>query len=187
VSVLKEQNREEAELITPENVYLNGKLSNNDYFGMHYFRYKLRIDPKNPYMGIEFSANSAFVNWALSKEEFTPENSTDLEGWEATYMNGRTILTFKVPENSDLSNNFLYLIVFNIDKQTIEPSLANYVFKYMNAKDKEYFKKFVPKNTKVDLKKITDPNTYMTNYTLTFNIAHEYIQGEDIIYYIKFI
>ena len=185
VSVLKEQNREEAELITPENVYLNGKLSNNDYFGMHYFRYKLRIDPKNPYMGIEFSANSAFVNWALSKEEFTPENSTDLEGWEATYMNGRTILTFKVPENSDLSNNFLYLIVFNIDKQTIEPSLANYVFKYMNAKDKEYFKKFVPKNTKVDLKKITDPNTYMTNYTLTFNIAHEYIQGEDIIYYIK--
>ena len=176
VSILREQGREEINSIIPENVYINGKLTNNEYFGLQYLRYKLKIDRNNPYMSIEFSANSIFINWAVSTSEYTPENGTFSEV-EQYKKNGRTIYKFRVPESPEISN-CLYLIVFNIDKQTIEPELSNFVFKYMNFKNSTTFYNF-EQPSMVDL--INNEN----GYTVIFKPGKNYKDGEELTYYVK--
>jgi len=185
VSILREQGREEAELYTPENVYLNGKLTNNEYFGLNYLRYKLRVDKKNPYMGIEFAANSKYINWVVSTSEYIPENSTnELKEWEANYINGRSVVTFKVPEN-DTINNTLYLIVFNIDHQIIKSKLSNFVFKYINANDKIYINILKTIDPNITVEQKSDQTNHSTNYILTFSPFDKEVEADDVIYYIK--
>ena len=177
VSVLGEQGREDINSVIPENVYINGKLTNNEYFGIHYLRYKLKVDRNNPYMSIEFSSSSVFVNWAVSHEEYTPENYTNFTEVHAEKKNGRTIYRFKIPENPDITN-YLYLLIFNIDKQTLEPELSNFVFKYMNFKNSSTFYNF---EETAMAKKKQDGN----NYIVTFKPGKNYNQGEELVYYVK--
>ena len=176
VSVLGEQGREEINSVIPENVYINGKLTNNEYFGIFYLRYKLKVDKKNPYMSIEFSSSSVFVNWCVSHEEYTPENYTFTE--KVSYrINGRTIFKFRVPESTDIKK-YLYLIIFNIDKQTIEPELSNFVFKYMNFKDNSTFYNF-------EQTSVVGWEKKDRNYVVTFNPGKNYKDGEELTYYVK--
>ena len=176
VSILGEQGREEINSVIPENVYINGKLTNNEYFGIHFLRYKLKIDRNNPYMNIEFSSSSIFVNWCVSNDEYTPENYTFPESFSEK-RNGRTIYKFKIPENPEIKN-YLYLIIFNIDKQTIEPELSNFVFKYMNFKDSSTF--YNLEQTAID--KSTNNGK---DYVVTFKPGKNYKEGEELTYYIK--
>ena len=176
VSVLGEQGRDEIDSVIPENVYINGKLTNNEYFGIFYLRYKLKVDKKNPYMSLEFSSSSVFVNWCVSHEEYTPENYTFPE--RVSYkINGRTIYKFKVPETPDIKN-YLYLIIFNIDKQTIEPELSNFVFKYMNFKDNTTFYNF-------EQTSFVNMTRNDKDYIMTFKPGKNYRDGEELTYYVK--
>jgi hypothetical protein len=177
VSILGEQGREEINSVIPENVYINGKLTNNEYFGIHYLRYKLKVDKKNPYMSIEFSSSSVFVNWAVSNEEYTPDNYTNFTDIQQYKINGRTIYKFRIPESPEISN-YLYLIIFNIDKQTIEPELSNFVFKYMNFKNSSTFYNF-------EQTSMVDMTTNNKDYILNFKPGKNYKDGEELTYYVK--
>ena len=77
LSILSEQTSLELKLFAPENVYLNGKLGNNELLDLHYFRHKLKTDINNPYMLLEFAANSNEVKWFVSIKEF--DNDGDKE------------------------------------------------------------------------------------------------------------
>ena len=178
VSVLKEQTTIEKRVFSPENVYLSGKLGKNELFDTHYFRYKLKSDPHNPYMLIEFSAISRHIKWAVSTSEYDNQNATnEFNDWEAKSINGRNIVVFKVPDN--VINNTIYLIVFNEENQKIDPRLANFVFKYMNGNNKNSFFGFEIKNPKITVKNGT---TYK-DYILSFSPALE--QEADMAYYVK--
>ena len=77
LSILREQTNLESKLFAPENVYLNGKLGNNELLDLHYFRHKLKTDINNPYMLIEFAANSKEVKWFVSTKEFANDADKD--------------------------------------------------------------------------------------------------------------
>ena len=180
VTILKEQTSLEPGLYAPENVYINGKLSNNEILDIHYFRHKLRTDINNPYMLVEFSAISSDIKWFISRFEFNESNIMDLPEMENKYKNGKRIVVFKVPDN--VVNNSLYLIVYNEkknDTNKIDPKLANYVFKYMNGVNKESLFKFELPNSKV--------NYQRKNKTHELSFDMPFIPSEDeyITYYVK--
>ena len=180
VTILKEQTSLEPGLYAPENVYINGKLSNNEILDIHYFRHKLRTDINNPYMLVEFSAISSDIKWFISRFEFNESNIMDLPEMENKYKNGKRIVVFKVPDN--VVNNSLYLIVYNEkknDTNKIDPKLANYVFKYMNGINKESLFKFELPNSKV--------NYQRKNKTHELSFDMPFIPSEDeyITYYVK--
>ena len=122
----REQSKNEAKLFAPEYVYLNGKLLSDS----PKYKYKLRTDPQNPYMQVEFSSNNYFIVYCIGIDDNCNEkneHSKELEELEDMYINGRNILTFKVPESIlEESNTLLY----------------GYVFKYMNGKAKDSFFSF---------------------------------------------
>ena len=181
VTILKEQNNLETRLYAPENVYVNGKLSNNEIFDLHYFRHKLRTDINNPYMLIEFSANSLDVKWFVSTSEFDNNIIEELPEKETKYKNGKESMIFKVPFEK-VANNSLYLIVYNEKKNStnkINPKLANYVFKYMNGENKNSLFKFELPDSKVDYHRENK------NYELTFLVPFEANEQEAITYYVK--
>ena len=120
----------------PEDIYINGKLSNKEQINNPYFIYKLKTDIlEKPVMRIEFSANSDFVKWDVFSD-IQLQNKVD---GERKYLNGRYILTFQIPKNND---NYLYLKIYNDDKTRIDPKLCNYVFKYTNGKSVYSFFEF---------------------------------------------
>ena len=171
----------ESKLFAPENVYINGKLANNDLFDIHFIRYKLRSDINNPYMLIEFSANSLEIKWLISNDEFNSHNKIDLPEMEKKFTNGKTIMIFKVSFEK-LVGKSLYLIVYNqkIDSTNkINPKLTNYVFKYMNGENKNSLFKFELPDSKVEYRKVNK------NHDLSFVIPFEPIEKESITYYVK--
>jgi hypothetical protein len=181
VTILKEQNNLETRLYAPENVYVNGKLSNNEIFDLHYFRHKLRTDINNPYMLIEFSANSLDVKWFVSTSEFDNNIIEELPEKETKYKNGKESMIFKVPFEK-VANNSLYLIVYNENKTStnkINPKLANYIFKYMNGENKDSLFKFELPDSKVEHK------IENKNHELSFLVPFEANEQEAITYYVK--
>ena len=182
VSILREQTSLDSKVFAPENVYINAKLSNNDLFDTHYFRHKLRTDPNNPYMIVEFSAISKDVNWFVSLNDYdNSANSTNFTEMSTKYVNGKHIMIFKVPSEKVI-NNTLYLVVYNLKKNSsdvIYPELANYVFKYMNGETNNSLFTMEIKNStvkhKVDKK----------NHELSFQIPFEAQENEAIAYYVK--
>ena len=181
VTILKEQTSLDTGLFAPENVYINGKLSNNEIFDIHYFRHRLRTDNLNQYMLIEFSAISKDIKWFISTYEFDINNLMELPEMEDKFKNGKRTIIFKVPTEK-VVNNSLFLIVYNENKNStneINKKLANYVFKYMNGIDKDSLFKFELQNSKVEHKKVGN------NHELNFSIPFIPGEQETITYYVK--
>ena len=172
VSILNENNNN---YFAPEYVYLNGKLSNKKEIEHNKFVYKLRTDSLNPFMTVEFSSNGNFVKWEVSTSDTTDDKLTE----EKVYLNGRYLMTFKVPDNVLNSNSPLYLIVYT-DERTINPKLSNYVFKYMNGKSMDSFFVFEQEKDLVDYN-ITVNKNGKKSYTITFYPVEQF----DVNYYVK--
>ena len=187
VSILREQTNLDSKLFAPENVYLNGKLGNNELLDLHYFRHKLKTDINNPYMLIEFAANSKEVKWFVSTKEFANDADkdtkaeTEFEEEETVEKNGKISLIFRAPLEK-VVNNSLYLIVYNekgSSSNKINPQLCNYVFKYMNAPSKDSLYNFYLRNPKVELTKTEK------DYKLSFERALDISEEDSITYYVK--
>ena len=187
LSILREQTGLESKLFAPENVYLNGKLGNNELLDLHYFRHKLKTDINNPYMLIEFAANSKEVKWFVSTKEFANDADknnqaeTEFEEEDIVEKDGKTSLIFRAPIEK-VVNNSLYLIVYNekgSSSNKINPKLCNYVFKYMNAPSKDTLYNFYLRNPRVDLTKTNN------DYKLSFERALDIAEGDSITYYVK--
>ena len=187
LSISREQTSLDRKLFEPENVYLNGKLGNNELINMHYFRHRLKTDINNPYMLIEFAANSKEIGWFVSTQEFansTDKNKTeftDFEEQEIIERNGKVTFMFRAPIEK-VTNNSLYLIVFNENgnsENRIDPRLCNYVFKYMNAISKDNLFNIYLKNSTVELNKVEK------DYRLSFERALDVSDSEYLTYYVK--
>ena len=182
VSVLREQTTSQSKLFVPENVYINGKLSNNDHLGKTHFRHKLLVDTDNPLMLIEFSSNSEDVKWAISKNSNDESNSTSLNKVAEAYVDGKSKYLINITDIVD--NNSIYLNVFykskNPDNNKINSKLAYYVFKYMRGNDARNLFDLKLKNRTVSHSKKEK------TYTLQFEHALENkAEEEDVTYYVK--
>ena len=185
LSVLREQTDLVSYLYAPENVYVNGKLGNNELLDLHYFRHKLKTDINNPYMLIEFAANSKEVKYFISTKEFADDSDnkgdTAFEEEQTITQNGKVSIMFRAPIEK-IVNNSLYLIVYNEkgnSNNKINPKLCNYVFKYMNAPSKDTLYNFHLKDPKVKLTRTSN------DYSLSFEKALDTVEGESITYYVK--
>ena len=176
ISVLREHGKSEANLFIPEHVYLNGKITNDT----PKYVYKLRTNPSNPYMHIEFSSNNKLIEYAIGLEENIESNSNELIVVENDNLNGKKIMTFQIPEYFLSSNTVLYMVVFYKGGNELDSRLGNFVFQYMNTKEKENFFSFGPKDTKIEYE-ITGNNNGKKSYKISFSPA-EAIEGN---YYIK--
>ena len=176
ISVLGEQGEKEANLFIPEHVYLNGKITNKT----PKYKYKLRTNPSNPYMHIEFSSNNKLIEYVIGFDENIESNSTRITAVGNYNLNGKKIMTFQVPETVLSSNNVLYMIVFYKGGIELDSRLGNFVFQYMNTKEKENSFSFGPKNTKIEYE-ITGNNNGKKSYKISFSPA-EAIEAN---YYIK--
>ena len=86
-------------------------------------------------MRIQFAANSKNINFCISEEKGQKTNST-FNDFDAKIERGKIFITFKKPENCD----YIYLNVFLSDKvRILDKRLNNYVFKYINAKNRNKF------------------------------------------------
>jgi hypothetical protein len=181
VSVLREQTTSESKLFVPENVYINGKLSNNDHLGKTHFRHKLFVDKDNPLMLIEFSSNSEDVKWAVSKNPDEENNSTSFNKIKEEFIDGKSKYLINITDIVD--NNSIYLNVFYKSKNPddkINSKLAYYVFKYMRGNDASNLFDVKLKNRKVSHTKNEK------TYTLQFEPALENkAEEEDVTYYVK--
>ena len=166
LSLVREQSKNEAKLFAPEYVYLNGKLLSDS----PKYKYKLRTDPQNPYMQVEFSSNNYFIIFCIGIDDKCyehNEHSKELEELEDMYINGRNILTFKVPESILEESNTLYMVIYYIeDVYKLDSRLANYVFKYMNGKAKDSFFSFPQDRDLVEYEMTKDSDG--TNYKISF-------------------
>jgi len=181
VSVLREQTAAESKLFVPENVYINGKLSNNDHLGKSHFRHKLLVDKDNPLVLIEFSSNSENVKWAISQNETDEKNSTVFKKIREEIIDGKSKYLINVTDNVD--NNSIYLNVFYKSKNSedkINSKLAYYVFKYMRGIDAiNLF------DLNLTSRNVTHSQKGKT-HTLQFEPALENkAEEEDVTYYVK--
>ena len=201
VSVLREQNANESKLFVPENVYINGKLSNNEQLGKSHFRHKLLVDNNNPLMLIEFSSNNEDVKWAVSKNPNEEKNST-FNKISEEFVDGKSKYLINITDIVD--NNSIYLNVFyksnnttdknknstdknnnstdknNNSTEKINSKLAYYVFKYIRGNDARNLFDVKLKTRNVSLSKKDK------TYTLQFEPALENkAEEEDVTYYVK--
>ena len=186
VSLLKEQNTFEANVSAPENVYLNGKLSQVEVLEAHYFRHKLKMDPNKNWTYIEFAANSKDIQWFVSPLELSDEPFNNFADKSNITLNGRQLLIFRKPE--DMPSNYLYLVVYNFKKSKDNPinsKLANYVFKYNNLDKKIDLNMFKIENPKIEVTNTTSSDNKVT-YNLKFDPAlKSNSENEAVSYYVK--
>ena len=99
--------------------------------------YKLKTDSKiSNYVRVQFSTNSEFVDFSISKEKAQRTNGTFNETLSKR-QRGITFVTITRPNDTE----YLYLNIF-LKSDSKNRKLNNYVFKYMNALDKEEFTEF---------------------------------------------
>ena len=176
VGILKEPSENGEDLFVNDNVYYNGKFSNDKDISSHVFKYKLRYDTKNPKIRIEFSANSDLIKYAVTIDK---NSKTDYEGLinvQKKYLNGRDIMTFEVPK---IGSNSLYLIIYHDKDNDINPKLTNYIFKYIFGNYINEFYEFPIKNDTLEITEIE------RNGLKTYTISFYPIQTYDVTYYIK--
>ena len=110
--------------------------------------YKLETNEKiSNYVRIQFSANSKFVDFAISEKPGDMKNGT-FQDFEKKRERGVVFVTFKRPAKAE----YLYLTVF-AKEDAGNNKLYNYVFKYINALRKELFfeYKIVGNNPKIEV------------------------------------
>ena len=178
VSILREQGEKESQLFAPEHVYLNGKLPNNS--NNPKYRYKLRTLPNNPYMRIEFSANNELIEYAIGTDENIEGHSKELLEVENNYLNGKYLMTFRIPESILSTDNGLFMVVYYKGEKQLDSRLANYIFKYMNGKNKESFFSFPQEKDRIEYE-IIGNNNGIKDYRISFYPVEHY----SVNYYIK--
>ena len=178
LSVLREQSGPEDLSFTPESVYLNGKLElkANE---VPYYAYKLKIDPKKPYMCIEFSSNNDDIECAVrDNENFSKEMITELIDFENNDYNGKHVMTFKLPERMLNQTALYFIIYYNGTGQEVDPCLTNYVFKYMFGNSKDSFFVFPHEQDEVEytiLESTHDKTSYEIKFHPILNYQVNYI------------
>ena len=179
-----------SEILIDENKYIFGKLYENNYKNI----YKLKVDDNAEYIMIQFSANSEIVNYTISIGD--NEEAKDIfENYIIKKEKGKTITTFKRPNNIE----YLYLNIYennntNISKKNYE-KLKNYVFKYKNIFDEKKLNEYPILNGNNKLKctiterkgerliqlsynKIENDSNYEIIYSLKLVNKKDYIEGE---------
>ena len=166
-------NENDLSYFAPENVYINGKLTNTEDINNPSFVYKLRAESTFKIMNIEFSANSDFVKWDLYTDA---ECKNKIDGMKV-YSNGRHLMS--VPFPSDMENNALYLKIYNDDRTKINPKLCNYIFKYAAGLSNNVFFDLEEKND------ILNYDITMKNGHRVFDISFLPIEQYSMNYFIK--
>ena len=156
----------------PEGVYLNGKLSKVTNKKK---TYHLQVDQKKPYLMVEYAAISDLISFVLTTEKDSENNyfSSSIKNEDE---NGRHVLIIKLDDDILSGKKNLYFVIFS-KSNNLNEKLDNYVFKYLSASDKSYFKTILDKS-KSDI--TVDVNG--ENYKISFNPINQY---SDVSYYIK--
>ena len=140
-----------------QKLYQFGKIENSGEI----YCYKLAADFNNTkYMRIQFSANSRYVNFAISSKPNVKTNDS-LPELTGKRLNGLRIVTFKKPANA----YYLYMNVF-LTEDSKDKRLNNFVFKYINAFEVSGFQEYkvVNNDHKVKIQKESGKT-----YKVTFN------------------
>ena len=72
---------------TPENAYLNGKLSNNQDTQTNSFVYKLKTVHTRKFMRVEFASNNDYVKWEVCKDKELEQKIGENDELGAEYLN----------------------------------------------------------------------------------------------------
>ena len=168
----------ESSFFAPQSVYINSKLSEVESDEDLLFAYKLKAEKEKKFMRIEFSANSNYVKWGVSLNKNYNSNTGIIEP-EEKEENGRSFLTFEVPQEIFTTyENTLYLVV-HWDDGKIKKGLGSYIFKYMNGISRESFFTFPQEENKIDYSIIK--HGQLINYEISFSPVEQY----DVNYYVK--
>ena len=171
-----------------QKLYQFGKIVNPE----EVISYKLKTDSKKShYVRVQFSGNSEYVDFTISQEKGVKNNAT-FNDTTIKRQRGITFVTFKRPEDAE----FLYLNVF-LNDSLGHKKLNNYVFKYINALEKESFKEFkiMYNNPRINVQNINgtikvlfSPIDYVPNpeekidttilYSVKLAANNTYVQGE---------
>ena len=157
----------------PENIYYNGKISNND--NNDKFIYLLSYNKDRPYLMLEFSSNTDLVQWVISTNPSDEKNEFSFIDNET--VNGKNTITIELTDAILKSNPKIYLIVFT--KVQIDPKLGNYIFKYVNAKSQTKLRSLSELNSNVTYEIVKDGEKI--NYKISFYP----IDNTEVSYYIK--
>ena len=157
----------------PENVYLNGKISDDNTR----FVYLLKYYSDSTLLNLEYSANTDAIKWILTTDYLASENDPNFQVVKNETVNGRQILTIKLPNNFYESNPKLYLIIQATTN--LNTKLGHYIFKYTNAKDEKELIYYNQPNNNITFKKETKDGK--TNYKVDFYP----IENNNVSYYIK--
>ena len=179
LSILKRKNEIEEEILVSENVYYNGKFSNEKTNSSSYFIYKLKVDKQNTFMRIELSANSNYVKWVVTSDKKSRVDADNLIEPEKHYLNGRDVMIFEIP-NKILKEENLFLIIYIDNDNLINSDIYNFIFKYENGKDRENFFELPSlEDNKINCEIKENENGYKS-YSISF-----YPLYKNIVYYIK--
>ena len=155
-----------SEIPVTEKIYQYGNIKGDEIVS-----YKLKVDNYTGYMRIQFSANSRNLDFALSD---SPNKKNNLiTGIDKKEERGLHFFTFNKP-----NKDYIYMNVFAKDAKT-DSKLNNYVFKYINAKEKESFYEYKILNEVEDIK----TNLEKSVLTVKFNRIEN--KNVDVTYSLK--
>ena len=164
-----------------QKLYQFNKLENKDTV----ISYKLAVDTKNSnFIRVQFSANSDYVNFSLSKEKGSKTNGFS----NIDQSVGRGIKFATLERTTNLE--YFYLNVFWNGTQT-DTKLGNYVFKYINSNNRDGFFEFkiLGNNDTIELEKDSDSSQKLKVkfYPIDFTYDPSSDIDTNIIYTIKYV
>ena len=160
-------NQKNSEIPVTEKLYQYGAILQKE--DMH--SYKLKVDNYTGYMRIQFSTNSKYINFSINEEKGNKVNAT--YEFDRKVETGKVFVTFKKP-----NKDFIYLNVF-LDENPVNISKSNnYVFKYINSGDIQYFIEYPINNNNAKI----DVNISGTSDNIKLNVAFNKIIKKDDVY-----
>ena len=174
--------QENSDSTVTEKIYQYGKLYDEKTINS----YKLKVDNSTGDMRIQFSSNNKNINFAINNVYNKKQNITNLGKMQAKRENGIVYVTFNKPKDT----RYLYLNVF-LNGPVKNKNSNNYVFKYINADNRNKFFEYKISENNADLKvkenngylevtfnKIESKNVDVT-YSLRGVLLNDYISNED--------
>ena len=160
-------NQKNSEIPVTEKLYQYGAILQKE--DMH--SYKLKVDNYTGYMRIQFSTNSKYINFSINEEKGNKVNAT--YEFDRKVETGKVFVTFKKP-----NKDFIYLNVF-LDENPVNISKSNnYVFKYINSGDIQYFIEYPINNNNAKI----DVNISGTSDNIKLNVTFNKIIKKDDVY-----
>ena len=145
-----------------ENVHYYGQLNLGDN---KFVNNKILIKSrKSKYIRLIFSTNSKYLDWCVNVANNVKSNYT-FEEFESVYENGKSIITFKLPEPKNYRE--IFLNVFS-EHSSSDIRLNNYVIKYVTSINKLNLIDYNIKNNDADII-INSNNTINNKTSIIFN------------------